>query len=118
MNPVLVYLIVMGLYILATSAVGKSMSDAGKPYSKWKLALHGILFLFVTAGVVSSFMKPAGAGRAYGSYAMYLACVALFAILANGARMITLESVEKKMVLFHKVLVFIITASIIAGAVL
>ncbi len=117
MDSVLVSVIVTGLFIVINAAVGSRLGRLGKPYGVAKLAIHIILFLLVTAGLIASVYKLQGVvhDKLYSTISLYVIGLTLLTNLVVGVTMTRIKKVNVKLVLVHKLSTFLMAVSIIAS---
>ncbi|MBI3609389.1 MAG: hypothetical protein HY204_01645 [Nitrospirae bacterium] len=117
MDSVLISVIVTGIFIVMTSAVGSRIGRSGKPYGVVKLAIHIILFLLITAGVIASAYKLQGViqDKLYSTISLYATGLTLLTNFIIGIRMTIIKKVNPKLVLVHKRSTFLMGVSIIAS---
>ena len=53
MNSILKFVIVTGVWFLITGALGVYLVRKGRPYNTVIMVIHGVLSLFIIAGVTS-----------------------------------------------------------------
>jgi hypothetical protein len=119
MESVLNSVVVTGIFIVITSAVGWRLGHSGKPYSVVKLATHIILFLLITAGVIASVYKLQGVmqGKLYSTISSYVTGFTLLRNLMIGVMMAIIKNVNPKLVIVHKLSTSMMAISILASIV-
>ncbi len=117
MDSVLVSVIVTGVFVVMTAAVGGRLGRLGKPYGVAKLAIHIILFLLVTAGLIASVYKLHGVvhDKLYSTISLYVIGLTLLTNLVIGVIMAIIKNVNLKLVLVHKLSTFLMAVSIIVS---
>lgn len=117
MDSVLVSVIVTGIYFVIAAAVGGRLGRLGKPYGVGKLAIHIILFLLVTTGLIASVYKLQGVihDKLYSTISLYVIGLTLLTNLVIGVIMAIIKKVNPKLVLVHKLSTLLMAVSIIAS---
>ncbi len=117
MNKVMIFVIVTGAWFLITGALGCYLGRKGRPYNAAIMAIHGILSLFILAGVVSCIYGLQGIinSKLFSMISIYLMGFAFVVKIVSGTAMALNKNDTPKSVLFHKIGTFLMAISIIAG---
>lgn len=117
MDSVLISVIVLGAFIILATIVGFLVGNSGKPYGILKLAIHIMLFLFVTAGLMASIYKLQGVNnnKLFSTISLYIVGLTLLLNLIIGITMVIIKNVNPKLVLIHKLSTLLMAISTIAS---
>jgi hypothetical protein len=117
MDSVLISVVVTGIFIMIAATVGYRLAQTAKPYGIVKLAIHMILFLLVSGGVIASIYKLQGvtASKLYSTISLYVAALTLLTNLTIGISMVFVKQKNRKLILVHKLSTLLMAASIVAS---
>ena len=93
MDSVLISVVVTAIFIVLAATVGNRLGHTAKPYGIVKLAVHIILFLLVSGGVIASIYKLQGviASKLYSTISLYVAALTLLTNFTIGISMIIVK---------------------------
>ncbi|MEI7542843.1 MAG: hypothetical protein WCJ94_06300 [bacterium] len=116
MNQVLTFVIVTGAWFLIEAVIGFFLGTK-KPYNVVLLVIHGILTVFVIAGVISSIYGLAAVtfGKTGSEISLHAASLALLVIIISGIRLSVSKKDSPGLVLVHKLSAFVLAISLITG---
>lgn len=118
MDSLFTSIVVTGVFIILTGAAGSLLQKAGKPYGMAKVAIHGVLFLLVAAGLMASFIKLGefSADTIYSKLttSLNIASVALALNFLGGIVLVKSKDVNKLLVIVHKLSTLCLVGSVIA----
>ncbi len=119
MDKVLTFVIVTGLWVLVSSAIGFLMKWSGKPYGVWKPVVHGLLFLFIAAGTASCLYGVLSVSplRVFSLVAICLLALGVLCNLVVGIMMVAAKEVNPKRVTVHQLSTGLIALGLIGTAV-
>ena len=117
MNSVLISVIVMGLFVVVTSAIGLRLDHFGEPYGAGKLTIHIILFFFVAAGLIASLYKLDGVihEKLYSTASLYVVGLTVLTNAITGIAMSIIKAINKKLISIHKFSTILMALSILSS---
>lgn len=117
MNPVLKFVIVTGVWFLITGALGVYLARKGRPYHAVIMVIHGILSLFIIAGVISCIYGLQGIinNKLFSTISIYLMGLASVVKIISGLSIVIIKNGNPILILFHKIGTFLMIISIIAS---
>ena len=119
MNSVLNSVVVMGLFVAVSSAVGLRLDRSGKPYGAGKLSIHIILFFFIAAGLIASIYKLDAVihEKTYAMLSLYIVGLTVLTNSITGTVMAIIKMVNKKLIQLHKFSTILMALSILSSIV-
>lgn len=119
MDSVLTSVLVTAVFLGITATVGNRLGRSRRPYGAVQLAIHLLLFLLVSGGVIASIYKLQGVAenKLLSTLSLYLAGLTLLINLAVGIAMITIKQKDRRLISAHKVSTLAMTASIVASVI-
>lgn len=117
MNSVLKFVIVTGVWFLITGALGVYLARKGRPYNARIMIIHGILSLFIIAGVISCIYGLQGIinSKLFSTISIYLMGLASVVKIISGFLIAFNKNDKPILVLFHRIGTFLMVISIIAS---
>jgi predicted exporter len=119
MDKVLTFVVVTGLWVLISAAIGLLMKRSGKPYGVWKPVVHGLIALFIAAGTASCLIGLLAVSPlpVLSLVAISLVTLGVLCNLVVGPLMLAAKVVNAKRVKIHQLSAGLITLGLIGAAV-
>ncbi len=119
MSSVFVSLVITGVWVAVQGPVGHQLTRKGKPYSAVITGVHGLISLFVLAGLVSTMFKLKAVAHAgvFSLVSLHLAALGVLAALVTGIILTVVKGNTPNLAIVHKVsmaftIVFLIAAAV------
>jgi uncharacterized PurR-regulated membrane protein YhhQ (DUF165 family) len=119
MSSVLSSMIVTVLFFVIAIVVGFRLERSPKPYRLALLSAHIVLFVLIAGGIVACLYKINGVSgnKFFSTLSLYLAALPLVTSLVTGAIMVIIKQKNLGLILGHKVSMFFMAISVVAGVV-
>ena len=117
MGSVLISAVVNLGFLVIQVVLGFRLGRSGKPYGKRVLVTHVIVSLLLLAGWAATFWKLQGVadGKVFSTIALEVAGLALPVTMVVGVVMAFRKTAAPKLVLAHKVGMFVVAVGMIGG---
>jgi hypothetical protein len=119
MDKVLTFVVVTGVWVLVSAAIGFLMKRSGKPYGVWKPVVHGLIALFIAAGTASCLIELLAVSPlpVFSLVAILLVALGVLCNLVVGPLMVAAKVVNTTRVKIHQLSTGLIALGLIGTAV-
>jgi len=119
MDKVLTFIMVTGVWILVSAAIGFLMKRSGKPYGIWKPVVHGLFALFIAAGTASCIIGLLAVSPlpVFSLVAISLVALGVLCNLVVGPQMVAAKAVSTRRVKIHQLSTGLIVLGLIGATI-